>query len=182
MRKWPANSPICRLCFWRRLDPEYLTYIVDWFKQWPTEIYRLILRHNTAHFGLYSAFCAVECPTLSNTVHSKSRRRKLFVVGYRFQQTEEWCGREARSPSGFPVLQPNLGTHLVCFQASCITVCITLAGNKPDLLFLSFTWCWLWRVNCWRLESHWQPLTMSWIPDYCRTRCSCYWADKLTGF
>ena len=79
-----------------QLSPNYSAHIVDRFKQWPTEIYRLILQRKTTFFAIIIAICNVECPTLSNTVHSKSRRRKLFVVGYRFQQTEEWCGRETR--------------------------------------------------------------------------------------
>ena len=61
---------------------------------------------------------------------SKSRRRKLFVVGYRSQQTGFWCGWEERSPSGFTVFQPNLGTQSVRFQAACITVCITNNWNR----------------------------------------------------
>ena len=132
----PQTRPICCLHFWSRPDPEYLAHIVDWLKQWPTEIYRLILQRKTTFFAIIIAICNVECPTLSNTVHSKSRRRKLFVVGYRFQQTEEWCGREvglcylhAPLPMEMHLYSQLTWRWLTVNAHRCFSVCFTVNRN-----------------------------------------------------
>ena len=68
---------------------------------------------------------------VSNTVHSKLRRRNLFVLGYRFQQTGFWCGREDQAPQCFACIPPNAASRNRVKQGPLCTQLCTHRHGPP---------------------------------------------------